>query len=147
MEIRKAISSDLDQLAELFNQYRVFYKEELEYENGRKFISDRMTNGESEIFIADHNGRLAGFVQLYPIFSSTRMKRLWLLNDLFVLPEYRGQGVSIRLMDCCKELCKNTKACGLLLETSKSNTIGNQLYPKAGFELETSSNFYTWSVG
>jgi len=147
MEIRKAGPTDLDQLAELFNQYRIFYKKESDVKAGKQFLSDRMKNNESEIFIAiDEEKKLTGFVQLYPIFSSTRMKRLWLLNDLFVMPASRGQGVSIALIERAKELCRATNSCGLLLETSKTNTVGNQLYPRTDFVLESESNFYVWNL-
>lgn len=147
MEIRKAGPTDLDQLAELFNQYRIFYKKESDVKAGKQFLSDRMKNNESEIFIAiDEDKKLTGFVQLYPIFSSTRMKRLWLLNDLFVMPASRGQGVSIALIERAKELCRATNSCGLLLETSKTNTVGNQLYPRTDFVLESDSNFYVWNL-
>jgi GNAT superfamily N-acetyltransferase len=81
---------------------------------------------------------------LYPLFSSTRMKRLWLLNDLFVDKEYRGKGVSKQLIAAAKELCKQTNACGLVLETAKKNIVGNDLYPKVGFSLDKEHNYYSW---
>lgn len=87
---------------------------------------------------------LVGFVQLYPIFSSTKMQKLWLLNDLFVAQPHRGKGISKQLIDISKELCENTNACGLVLETAKINDIGNQLYPKMGFLLDNAHNYYTW---
>ena len=68
---------------------------------------------------------MTGFTQLYPLFSSTRMKRYWLLNDLFVNENHRGKGHSKALIESAKELCRETKACGILLETDKTNEIGN----------------------
>lgn len=147
MRIRKAEMTDLDKVADLFNQYRIFYKKESDLSGGRQFLQDRMANKESEIFVAsDEQSNFMGFVQLFPIFSSTRMKRLWLLNDLFVAPAYRGQGISVGLIEKAKELCRETNACGLLLETAKTNTVGNQLYPRTGFVLESDSNFYVWNL-
>lgn len=147
MEIRKPTTKELDQLADLFNQYRVFYKKASDIPAGKEFLRERMMNKESEVFVATNTeNQFMGFVQLFPIFSSTRMKRLWLLNDLFVAPEYRGQGVSIGLIEKAKELCHATNACGLLLETSKTNMVGNQLYPRTDFVLESDSNFYVWNL-
>lgn len=147
MRIRKAEMTDLDKVADLFNQYRIFYKKESDLSGGRQFLQDRMTNKESEIFVAsDEQNNFMGFVQLFPIFSSTRMKRLWLLNDLFVAQDYRGQGISVGLIEKAKELCRETNACGLLLETAKTNMVGNQLYPRTGFVLESDSNFYVWNL-
>jgi GNAT superfamily N-acetyltransferase len=74
------------------------------------------------------------------------MKKLWLLNDLFVDPSFRGQRISIDLIDVAKKLCRDSGACGMYLETARSNDIGNQLYPRAGFTLNADHNFYDWNV-
>jgi GNAT superfamily N-acetyltransferase len=74
------------------------------------------------------------------------MEPMWLLNDLFVAENFRGKGISVQLIEAAKAHCKATKACGLLLETAKTNTIGNQLYPKTGFELDTDHNYYWWQA-
>lgn len=142
---RKATLSDLPQLVELFDQYRIFYHKESDLPAAESFLKERIDNKDSELFVAEENGKLAGFVQLYPIFSSTRMQRYWLLNDLYVNIEYRGKGYSKELIEESKALCRSSKACGILLETGKSNDIGNQLYPSCGFELYDSVNFYEWS--
>ncbi|MFZ4929879.1 GNAT family N-acetyltransferase [Chryseobacterium sp. Mn2064] len=142
---RKAIASDLPQLAQLFDEYRIFYHKESDLAAAETFLKERIENGDSEIFVTEENGKLTGFVQLYPIFSSTRMQRYWLLNDLYVNTNYRGKGYSKALIEESKELCRASKACGILLETGKSNDVGNQLYPSCGFELYNSVNFYEWS--
>ena len=146
MKIRKANLSDLPQLANLFDQYRVFYKKESDFNGAVKFLTERLKKEESILYVAETNDMLTGFVQLYPIFSSTQMKRLWLLNDLYVNATFRGQGIAIKLIDKAKVLAQNTNAAGLMLETASDNHIGNQLYPRTGFKLDTEHNFYSWEV-
>jgi len=73
------------------------------------------------------------------------MKRYWLLNDLFVHENYRGKGFSKQLIEKAKEIAKSTDAGGILLETGKTNDIGNKLYPGCGFELYDEVNFYEWT--
>lgn len=146
MIYRKATKNDLNQVSELFNAYRVFYRKETAIDNARTFLQERITNNDSEIFVAENEkSQLIGFVQLYPLFSSTRMKKFWLLNDLFVDPNHRSKGISIGLIERSKQLVKETNACGMSLETEKSNQIGNSLYQKTGFELNKSCNFYEWT--
>ncbi len=146
MKIRKAQKDDLKNLSELFNSYRIYYEMQPDLTGAEKFLAERMLNNESEIFVAvNDNDLLVGFVQLYPIFSSTRMKRLWLLNDLFVDKDYRRQGISVLLINAAKELCIETNACGLMLETAKSNEAGNKLYPFTGFDLDADHNYYFWT--
>ena len=74
------------------------------------------------------------------------MKRFWILNDLFVSSRWRGKGFSKALIEEAKELCNQTDACAMLLETSISNEIGNNLYPSMGFVLRDDANFYEWEV-
>ena len=144
--IRKAQKEDTPELAALFNRYRVFYSQQEDIPGAINFIRERMSAGDSHILIScSEKGMLTGFTQLYPLYSSTRMKRLWLLNDLFVLEEHRGKGISKQLIAAATNLAISTNACGLLLETAKTNQIGNQLYPATGFELESGSNFYFWN--
>ncbi|MGE6396450.1 GNAT family N-acetyltransferase [Chryseobacterium scophthalmum] len=142
---RKATIQDLPQLTELFDQYRVFYHKESDISAAENFLKQRIENKDSEIFVAESEGKLTGFVQLYPLFSSTRMKRYWLLNDLYVNKNYRGKGFSKKLIEEAKQLAKSTDASGILLETGKSNDIGNQLYPSCGFEIYDEVNFYEWT--
>ena len=146
VEVRKATIEDLNLVVELFDRYRVFYEKESDKEKVERFISERLKIDDSQIFVAETDNRnLVGFVQLYPVFSSTKMQRLWLLNDLFVNKEYRGKGISKQLIEISKSLCKQTNACGLILETAKTNVIGNELYPKEGFSLDTEHNYYSWN--
>lgn len=147
MTTRKATVEDVDQLGLLFDSYRVFYNKASDPGGATLFLSERISNNESVIYIAANgDGALVGFVQLYPLFSSTRMKRLWLLNDLFVSPECRGRGVSIALVEAAKELCRTTDSCGMILETAKDNAIGNNLYLRTGFSKDVEHNFFEWEV-
>lgn len=145
IKIRKATIEDLKLVVELFDKYRVFYEKESNTEEAELFISERLKQNDSQIFVAENADKnLVGFVQLYPLFSSTRMKRLWLLNDLFVTEVYRGKGISKQLIETSKELCKRTNSCGLILETAKTNTVDIELYPKVGFSLDEDHNYYSW---
>lgn len=147
MPIIQATPENLVPLASLFDAYRIFYKKKSDVHAAKEFLSDRLTQQDSVIYIATSEmGSIAGFVQLYPLFSSTRMKKLWLLNDLFVMPEYRGQGISKLLIEKAKELAINTNSCGVMLETEKANIVANKLYMETGFTADSDHNYYSWDV-
>lgn len=147
MKVRQATIQDLNQLGNLFDGYRVFYRKSSDIASAKDFLSCRLQEQDSVIYVCeDDKGTLLGFTQLYPLFSSTKMKRLWMLNDLFVSPEARGNGVSVLLINRAKQLIRDSGACGMMLETEKSNTIGNNLYPRTGFQLMTETNYYEWLV-
>ena len=146
MNIRRLTLDDLEQLTALFDAYRVWYRKPSDPERASSFLHDRLKAGESHVFGAFDHDEMVGFTQLYPLFSSTRMGKLWLLNDLYVLPDYRGGGIGKLLLGAAKELARQTNSVGVMLETEKDNMIGNHLYPQAGFHLETDFNHYFWST-
>lgn len=144
IQIQRAQEVHLDDLAQLFDAYRVFYKKESDLAGAKLFLSDRMQQKESVIFVALLDKEVVGFTQLYPLFSSTNMAALWLLNDLYVAKEHRGKHISKGLIKAAQEHCKITKANGISLETEKNNVPGNALYPKMGFALDQEHNYYFW---
>lgn len=145
MKVFQASLEDLNGIVDLFDDYRQFYRQNSDKVAAAQFLSERITNGESHIYSCkNEEDEYMGFVQLYPLFSSVRMKRLWLLNDLFVAPQHRGKGISKMLINKAKELAAATNASGLLLETEKTNMIGNQLYPSTGFNKYDETYFYFW---
>jgi ribosomal protein S18 acetylase RimI-like enzyme len=136
--VRQAGPADVDLVAPLFDAYRQFYQQPSDPALARAFIAERLERDESVIFIAERDGRTVGFVQLYPLFSSTarRPRRLWLLNDLYVAPEARQGGVGRLLMRRARRLAEETGAVGLELATARSNTIGQALYESEGYRLD-----------
>ena len=88
--VKKAAIEDIKDVSELFNLYRIFYKQESNIDLASSFISERIRNSESVIFFAQNlEGNYLGFIQLYPTFSSVSAKKSWVLNDLFVAEEVR----------------------------------------------------------
>ncbi len=146
MEVRKAKLQDLKKVASLFDAYRQFYGRPADLEGAESFLEERMLNRESVIFIAFIKGEAAGFTQLYPVFSSVSMQRLWLLNDLYVAALFRKQGVGETLIDAAKNHARETNAKGLTLETQVENESAQRLYDKAGFSRDTDFYHYFWKA-
>ncbi len=145
--IRSMTQADLAGVAKLFDAYRVFYEASPDPQGAQAFLRARLERNESQVLLAHSaDGDILGFTQLYPSFSSTQMQKLWVLNDLYVEPAHRGRGISVQLIAAAKALCRQSGACGLMLETARSNVVGNALYPKQGFVLDTVFNAYHWSA-
>jgi GNAT superfamily N-acetyltransferase len=141
----KATLNELNELSILFDEYRQFYGKASDVEGAALFLKERIERNESEIFYTKNDaGKMTGFVQLYPLFSSVRMKRKWLLNDLYVSESFRGKGYSLSLIERAKDLAKETGAFSLSLSTAKTNVPGNNLYPKAEFILSADWNYYDY---
>jgi len=137
MIIRRAKKKDIDDLSVLFDKYRIFYKQRSDIENARSFLKKRMKRKESVIFVAEERDELIGFTQLFPIFSSVRMKRTWLLNDLYVNERSRGTGAATKLLDAAKEFGAETNSKWLILQTAADNFTAQKVYEKNGWVRET----------
>jgi len=101
------------------------------------------------IFIVETDGgTLAGFTQLYPIFSSISAKKAWVLNDLFVCREFRYQGVASKLIQQSLVFCKNAGAEWVSLQTATDNFTAQQLYQKLGFiqDIQFLNYYYNFTV-
>jgi len=133
MEIIRAQVKDADVIAPLFDAYRQFYEASSDIEASRRFISERLANDESVIFLAMDDERALGFIQLYPLFASVALQSLWLLNDLFVAASARKQGVGERLMKHAEQFALETASRGLFLRTATDNHPAQQLYEKCGW--------------
>jgi GNAT superfamily N-acetyltransferase len=145
--VRQAGPGDVDAVAPLFDAYRQFYQQPSDPALARAFIAERLARSESVIFLAERDGRAVGFVQLYPLFSSTaaRPRRLWLLNDLFVSPSARGGGVGRSLLERARRLGEETGAAGLELVTARTNAPAQRLYESLGWRQD--EQFLRYELG
>lgn len=146
--VYQASIGDLAGLAELFDRYRVYYRQASDIEGARKFLFDRFEHQESVIlYVQDEAaGRMAGFTQLYPLFSSVSMQRLLLLNDLYVADDYRRQGLGQMLLDAAKNYAVQIRAKGIELSTSVTNVPAQSLYERNGYVRDSEYNHYFWGV-
>jgi ribosomal protein S18 acetylase RimI-like enzyme len=146
ISIVRAEHQHLDLLVPLFDAYRVFYEQPADPEAARQYLAARLSNLESVIFLAieespDGTNGL-GFCQLYPSFTSVNMARIWILYDLFVLPEARQRGVGRALMERARHFAQATGASRLELSTAKDNRPAQALYESLGYERDQAFYFY-----
>ena len=144
-DITIANETHLDELARLFNLYRIFYEQVDDYESAYEFIKQRIINQESIVFLSRKNtNNYNGFVQLYPSFCSVSGIPILILYDLYVDKDQRGLSIGRRLMDRSKVYAKNNGFKRLELSTAKDNLIGQSLYESLGYEQD--SEFYHYSL-
>jgi GNAT superfamily N-acetyltransferase len=141
IEIIQASLEHVEVLTPLFDGYRQFYKQPSNLEGARRFLSERLANKESVIFLASNEEEGLGFIQLYPTFSSIVLKRMWILNDLYVLPDARRQGVGKALLQRARQFAAATGAKGLVLETAIDNPA-QYLYELMGYQRDR--EFYSY---
>jgi len=145
MRIIQATLEHLDLLTPLFVKYREFYGSLPYPDSSRAFLEKRLHRKESVIYLAlpdDDDGRLLGFCQLYPSFSSLSLKRVWILNDIYVAEDARRQLVADNLMRTAKKMAKETQAVRMRVSTSSDNLVAQKTYESMGFREDSEFKNY-----
>ena len=144
LTIRRATIDDLNELAHLFDSYRQFYVQTSNLELAKSFISARIINQESVIFVAENEtNQLIGFCQIYPRFCSVAAAKIGVLYDLFVDANTRKTGAGRALMLAAHEYAAKNGMTRLDLSTAKDNLKAQALYESLGWVRD--DIFYTYS--
>jgi len=142
IEVRQAGLQDLEVLVPLFDAYRRFYGASPDQEGARSFLRERLNGGDSMLLLAMERGGAAGFVQLYPMFSSVLMQRVLILNDLFVRPEARRGGTGGALVVAAEQFARRSGVTRMRLSTQVTNIPAQSLYERLGWEADREFRSY-----
>ena len=143
---RRATLADLETIVPLFDAYRGFYGQASDPARARDWLRERMQRDESVVLVAEREGAVVAFTQLYPMYSSVRTARTWILNDLFVAQSARRSGAARALLDAAAEFAREQGAGGICLETTRDNAPARALYRKAGWS-EDATQWYSHTFG
>ena len=137
MTIKQIDGTEGHLVVDLFDKYRVFYRQPPDRQLAEKFIRARLENHESIIFAAfvqqGSDVIPVGFTQLYAGYSSVQAVSYWILNDLYVEPAYRNQKIGEALMQIALDFARGRGARFVELSTGADNFIAQRLYEKIGF--------------
>ena len=98
MHIRLAADTDLQPLSHLFDHYRQSCDHPSDINGCYTFLSQRLSENDSIIFVAFESDNILGFIQLYPSFSSLLLQPVWYFEDAYVMPQYRSQGIASQMI-------------------------------------------------
>jgi GNAT superfamily N-acetyltransferase len=138
IQVRQADSKDITELYGLMREYIVDFYNQPEPSEGelKGLIHHLLENPSSGVqFVAEENGRLIGFATLYFTFSTLKVKRQAILNDLFVHRDVRGKKVGETLFKTCLDYIRKHGFAGMTWETAKDNVAAQALYKKMGGEI------------
>lgn len=145
--IKQIDSTEANLVVGLFNQYRMFYKQFSDIGMAKAYIDARLQTNESIIFVAMDADKPVGFTQLYPKYSSVRLSKNWILNDLFVDGDYRKQGIGEKLIQTAMDFAKMQGSSFVQLETAVDNFTAQRLYEAIGFEKQAhDTEFFLYKI-
>jgi GNAT superfamily N-acetyltransferase len=151
VQILQAYIRHLSLIVGLFDECRQHYAQSPNAEGARAFLAERLERRDSAIFFASEGTgsfqRALGFIQLYPSYSSLWMKRIWILSDLYVLPDCRRRGIARALHDRARQLAVETKACGLAFSTTRDDEVAEKFCRALGYVRDDKIEDFFLRVG
>jgi GNAT superfamily N-acetyltransferase len=133
-------AQNLEELLPVIQQYQSFYGvENLSDDTNRKFFSQFDEHSqEGCVFVYRAGGVVAGFATIYFSYASTLAAKVAILNDLFTLPDYRGNGIARKLIEHSRLHASEKGAVRLQWLTAPDNRQAQAVYDA----LQASSS--TW---
>ena len=132
-----------NRFADLFNQYNYFPGGNFTGKAGAKRRGEQLFNTEPVLFIALRNHAESipvGFIRLYSMCSSANAGYTTIVNDLYVLPDYRKNGIALKLIEVAVKFAIDNKSAIIQLETLQNNRIAQKLFESVGFRRRNSES-------
>lgn len=120
-----------------FNQAMAWETEQLRLDAGK------LLEGVTGLFqqpqygfyvVAECDGQIAGGLMITFEWSDWRNQVFWWIQSVYVLPEFRGQGVYRSLYEGVKAMAREQNCCGFRLYVEHSNEAAQAVYAKLGME-------------
>src|SRR5215204_6347209 len=137
MNIRLAQTSDSSLLVE-FNQAMALETE------GKTLDAPILQSGVGAVFddekkgfyvVAEDAGMIVGGLMITFEWSDWRSAWFWWIQSVYILPEFRGQGIYRLLYDFVKKAAgEKEDVCGFRLYVEKENISAQKVYEKLGME-------------
>lgn len=136
LRIEPISEPQLEALLPMIAAYQRFYEvEEIDAGRNRAFFSRFIAPSDDGMLIgAWREGELAGYACLYWSFTSLIPADTVLMNDLYVDPAARGQGVGRALIEASATIARERSAQRLEWATAPSNATAQRLYDSTGAE-------------
>lgn len=134
-EIRKMVRADKNIVIDMM---RVFYASPAVHSNGSEEIFEadveNCVNDSPylEGFVFEENGEILGYGMIAKSFSTEFGKTCIWVEDLYIKPEYRGQGIGRKFFEYLEQ---NYTDCIFRLEVEEENERAIHVYEKNGFAV------------
>ena len=136
LDIRRAKSADLESLVS-------FAVAEAKEAEGVKKDSERVRQGVTTALNDDsismywvlekNNTGVIGSVSIVKEWSDWNSGYYWWIQNMYILPEFRGKGLMQRLIQALKDTAREEGALELRLYVHKNNAQAISAYQKVGF--------------
>jgi GNAT superfamily N-acetyltransferase len=108
---------------------------------GVNAVFDDRSRGE--YFVAENDGQIIASLLITYEWSDWRNCNVWWFQSVFVVPEFRRQGVFRKMYNHIKQQAEEQDIAGLRLYVESKNTRAQKTYEALGMSSEHYS-FYEW---
>lgn len=130
MQIESVTAENFDEVLPLVAAYQEFYQAQPDHERNRRHFS-RLLADESlgtQFLARGEDGRPLGMATVYFTLSSVRACTQCLMNDLYVVPAVRGQGIGRALVEHCRAFAAQRGFDAVIWTTAHDNLTAQRLY-------------------
>lgn len=99
----------------------------------QNLVHELSNRSDAMSILAYVEGQPAGLLNCFESFSTFNCKPLINIHDLIVATEFRGLGLSTKMLKMTEEIAKERDCCKLTLEVLQKNIIAINSYRKFGF--------------
>ncbi len=139
--IREAVEKDLDRLARLIYRFYSFNEEfdpawalDESAESIAKELAAEYLNGDDLVLVADYDNEVVGYIRV--VVSENRIlasKRIGIIKELYVIPQYRGRGIASRLITEAQERLSDKGVKHISAEFPSANYVAEKFYKSLNF--------------
>ncbi|OJU84786.1 MAG: hypothetical protein BGO11_07645 [Solirubrobacterales bacterium 70-9] len=131
IEISPVREEEFETLLPLIAAYQRFYEVvDVDVDRNRFFFRRFLAPSDVGLLLAarDPSGVIRGYACLYWHFSSLQALEVVLMNDLFVAPEARGQGIGRALIEATAQVARERGSAWVEWSTAPDNHTAQRLY-------------------
>lgn len=120
---------------EMFEIERLIVPSQANGNKWAKFVCEGLASGRNFLLVAKSGSKLVGFVYAGIFPEHFEVSRLvGVIDDVYVMPEFRGRGIGKKLIVECLNKMKGAGAKVVRLQVLTENKVAIKLYEKFGFK-------------
>lgn len=99
----------------------------------KNLVAELRQRSGVHVVLAFVDGKPAGLANCFEGFSTFACKPLLNIHDIAVTPEFRGRGLSKKIMHKVEDIARHLGCCKLTLEVLEGNKVAQSLYKSCGY--------------
>ena len=147
MEIRKAGRSDVEAITNLMHDFAAFEDLSEYFESTPENLAAVMFGDRSFVngLVAEDNGEVVAYALFYPNYATFRGQRGMYLEDIFISPAHRGQGIGEAMLRRIAQISKEQGCERIDFQVLEWNQPAIGFYERLGAHRDASERHFKFT--